>query len=227
MDAITRKSGSQTVDAGFRRDHGMTGDARETAFGFPPDADAASLRAIATDRDRAAFVALFGRYGPRLKAWFRRGGCAPEQAEELAQETMLSVWRRAETFDPARAGAATWIFTIARNQRIDALRQSRRHETVLDDLTLLPPDPMPADTAYAIAQREQVLREALATLPAEQAEVIRLSFFEHRPHAEIERSLGIPLGTVKSRLRLAMTRLRARLSDHSTDPDRDPNGDRS
>ena len=204
----------------------MTGGEPKRMPDASTDVDTALLRAIAAMRDRAAFVTLFARYAPRLKAWFRRCGSPPEQAEDLAQETMLSVWRKADSFDPARAGAATWIFTIARNQRIDALRQSRRHEGAIDNLSMIPSEPLPADAAYAIAQRETVLRQALAALPAEQVEVIRLSFFEHRPHAEIERALGIPLGTVKSRLRLAMTRLRARLGDHSTDPDAGPNGDR-
>jgi RNA polymerase sigma-70 factor (ECF subfamily) len=179
----------------------------------PPDADTALLLAISGPRDRAAFVTLFARYAPRLKAWFRRGGCPAEQAEDLAQDTMLSVWRKADSFDPSRAAAATWIFTIARNQRIDALRRSNRPELDAEDPSMMPAGPLSPDAAYDADDRARRLRDALRTLPAEQADVIRLSFFEDRPHAEIERFLGIPLGTVKSRLRLAMTRLRAQLGD--------------
>jgi len=168
---------------------------------------AALIRAIAERRDRAAFAALFVQYAPRLKAYMRRLGAADDAAEEIVQETMLMVWRKAALFDPARAAASTWIFTILRNLRIDMLRRSRP----------LPPElaaageaaeAADADDLIDAAQRTARLRAALASLPAEQAEVVRLSFFDERPHAEIERALGIPLGTVKSRLRLAMARLR-------------------
>jgi RNA polymerase sigma-70 factor, ECF subfamily len=176
--------------------------------------DSALIRAIALHRDRAAFATLFGRFAPRLNSWFQRSGVPPEQAEELAQETMLAVWRKADSFDPGRAGVATWIFTIARNRRIDALRRAPARRLDGDDPSLAPRVPDAPDDAFAAAQRESVVLQALAALPADQAEVIRLSFFEDRPHAEIEHALGIPLGTVKSRLRLAMARLRRSLEAH-------------
>ncbi|MSP03061.1 MAG: sigma-70 family RNA polymerase sigma factor [Acetobacteraceae bacterium] len=177
--------------------------------------DVALLLAIAIGRDRAAFATLFGHFAPRLKSWFMRTGTQAGHAEDLAQETMLTVWRKAELFDPARAGASTWIFTIARNQRIDAARRSALRVFDGDDPSLAPDEPVRPDTEFDTRQRELRLRNALTALPADQAEVIRLSFFEDRPHAEIERALGIPLGTVKSRLRLAMNRLRARLENPS------------
>jgi RNA polymerase sigma-70 factor, ECF subfamily len=173
--------------------------------------DVALLLAIAGRRDRDAFVVLFGRFAPRLKSWFRRSGSTSEQAEDLAQETMLAVWRKADSFDPTRAGASTWIFTIARNQRIDAMRRMPRQALDAEDPSLAPQAPAAPDAVLATAQRESRLRAALSALPDDQAEVIRLSFFEDRPHADIERVLSIPLGTVKSRLRLAMNRLRAHL----------------
>jgi RNA polymerase sigma-70 factor (ECF subfamily) len=183
-----------------------------------PDTDTALLIAISGPRDRAAFATLFGSWAPRLKAWFRRGGLSAEQAEDLAQETMLAVWRKADSFDPGRAAATTWIFTIARNQRIDALRRSRPVEPALDDPSMTPAEPLTPDAVYDTAERERRVREALRTLSTEQADVIRESFFEDRPHAEIEHSLGIPLGTVKSRLRLAMTRLRTYLDEGPSGP---------
>jgi RNA polymerase sigma-70 factor (ECF subfamily) len=141
-----------------------------------------------------------------------RGGAEPRLAEDLVQETMLSVWRKADSFDPGRAGVATWIFTIARNQRIDARRRaSSRRLPDEDDPSLAPFATAAPDAAYDQMERETRLRAALTALPKEQIEVVRLSFFEDRPHAEIERVLGIPLGTVKSRLRLALNRLRAHL----------------
>src|SRR4051794_25555415 len=176
--------------------------------------DVALMLAIASGRDRAAFVTLFGRFGPRLKSWFMRGGTPAPQAEDLVQETMLAVWRKADSFDPSRAGAATWIFTIARNQRIDASRRASRQMLDDDDPSLAPAAPTAPDVAFDQAEREIRIRAALATLSREQIDVIRLSFFEDRPHAEIERVLGVPLGTVKSRLRLAMNRLRAHLGEY-------------
>ncbi len=178
-----------------------------------PIQDTDLLLAIAVRRDRQAFCVLFARFAPRLKSWLMRAGTPADRAEDLAQETMLAVWRRAESFDPTRAGVANWIFTIARNQRIDAFRRLSRPEPDADDPSLAPSQPLPPDAAFEMAEDETLIRAALATLPAEQAEVIRLAFFEDRRHAEIERTLGIPLGTVKSRLRLAMSRLRARLAE--------------
>ena len=178
-----------------------------------PTRDAAALiRAIAEDRDRAAFAELFVRYAPRLKAYMRRLGAADEVAEEIVQETMLMVWRKAALFDPARAGASTWIFTILRNLRIDMMRRTRPLPPELDTLAE-EVEPAEADSLIDAARRSARLRAALASLPPEQAEVVRLSFFDERPHAEIERALGIPLGTVKSRLRLAMIKLRSVLED--------------
>jgi RNA polymerase sigma-70 factor (ECF subfamily) len=178
-----------------------------------PDDHAALIQAIAQRRDRAAFAALFRFFAPRVKAWMLRGGANPVAAEELAQETMLVVWQKAALFDSGRAGASTWIFTIARNQRIDALRRERHPSTLLPDPLEEPEGPVQADRLMAIAEQEARIRVAMAGLPAEQAEVIRKAFFEDKVHAEIEKELGIPLGTVKSRLRLAMARLRGALGD--------------
>lgn len=173
-----------------------------------PTRDAAALiRAIAEDRDRAAFAALFVQYAPRLKAYMRRLGAADETAEEIVQETMLMVWRKAALFDPTRAAVSTWIYTILRNLRIDMMRRVRPLPPELD-APGEQAEPAAADDLIDAADRSARLRAALASLPPEQAEVVRLSFFDERPHAEIERALGIPLGTVKSRLRLAMARLR-------------------
>ena len=186
--------------------------------------DVALVVAIAGQRDRAAFVTLFDRFAPKLKSWFMRAGNPADQAEDLAQETLLAVWRKADSFDPARAGAATWIFTIARNQRIDALRRVPRAPLSGDDPSLCPLETIAPDTALDTAERERRVRDALRVLPVEQADVIRLSFFEDRPHAEIEHALGIPLGTVKSRLRLAMTRLRAHFGENPSFPGQTSHG---
>ncbi len=174
---------------------------------------ATMIQAIAQRRDRTAFAALFAYFGPRVKAWMMRAGSNPTAAEELAQETMLAVWQKARLFDPARAGASTWIFTIARNLRIDALRRERHPSELMQDPLEEPEAPIQADRVLAMSQQETRIRAALRMLPPEQAEVIRKAFFEDKVHAEIEKELGIPLGTVKSRLRLGISRLRAALGD--------------
>jgi RNA polymerase sigma-70 factor, ECF subfamily len=173
----------------------------------------ACILAVAATADRAAFAALFAHFAPRIKTYLLRLGAGAAQAEEVAQETMLAVWRKARLFDPTKADAATWIFTIARNQRIDALRRERRPEIAADDPAFAAESEPASDDRLVAAERARLLQDAIARLPAEQAEVVRLSFFEDRPHSEIEQVLGIPLGTVKSRLRLAVARLRNALGD--------------
>jgi RNA polymerase sigma-70 factor (ECF subfamily) len=178
------------------------------------DPDHAELiAAIGQRRDRAAFAALFGAFAPRVKAWMLQAGTSPALAEELAQETMLVVWQKAALFDPARAAPGTWIFTIARNQRIDRLRRER-HPSVLLEEAAEEPDTAPlADHVLGAMQDQTRIQAAMHTLPFEQQQVIRKAFFEDKAHGDIEKELGIPLGTVKSRLRLAMNRLRSALGD--------------
>jgi RNA polymerase sigma-70 factor (ECF subfamily) len=167
--------------------------------------------AIARSRDRERFAALFEHFAPRCKSFFIRLGASPGAAEDLAQETLLAVWNKADRFDPARAQASTWIFTIARNLRIDMQRRER-DPAKLAEFYETAPEPLASDRMVS-AEQEKRVHAALASLPADQADVIRLSFFEDRPHAEIAGALNIPLGTVKSRVRLAMARLRAMIED--------------
>jgi RNA polymerase sigma-70 factor (ECF subfamily) len=176
------------------------------------------IEAVAVRQDRAAFASLFEYFAPRIKAYMQRSGASEANAEELAQETMLMVWRKAALFDPASAGAAAWIFTIARNLRIDAHRRSSRSGTTEAadvDLEFQVDERPQPDSQMATSQSEQRIRSALAQLSPEQMRVVELSFYEDKAHAEIAQMLGIPLGTVKSRLRLAMNRLRNLLSELS------------
>ena len=169
--------------------------------------------AIAQDQCRASFALLFARFAPRVKSYLLRLGSGHELAEELAQETLLTVWRKAPYFDPTRASASTWIFTIARNLRIDAARRERHPQDLENEPELLPPAEASAEERISLGEREARVRQAMQTLSQEQAEVIRLSFFQDKAHGEISHVLGLPLGTVKSRLRLAMIRLRGQLDD--------------
>lgn len=173
---------------------------------------AALVRAIGLDRDRAAFAELFDYYAPRIKGFLMRGGCPAEEADEMSQETMLTMWRKAAHYDPARGGVSTWLYTIARNLRIDATRR-RVHES-LDD-TETPADcTQPGTEALAEArQRERRVHQALDHLPDEQARVVLQAFFAGQSHATLAVQLALPLGTVKSRLRIALVKLRAALLD--------------
>ena len=171
---------------------------------------AALMRRVADQRDREAFGRLFSHFAPRVKSYLIRTGSTDGAAEDLAQDALVMVWRKAALFDPAQAAVSTWIFTIARRLRIDA---ARRHQ--LDgagdecfEFDRLEADqPGVAEHADATRQARRV-REALDRLPPEQAQVLRLSFYDDEPHARIAAELGLPLGTVKSRIRLAVAHLR-------------------
>lgn len=171
------------------------------------------IESLAHNGDRRSFAILFSYYYPRVKAYLLRAGATPAAAEELAQETMLRVWRKASSFDPRAGAPSTWVFVIARNLRIDRIRADRS----LDEFDPDPseePDAPPTGEAVAIQkERGDRVRKALGALSREQALIIDLFYFEETPHVEIARRLGIPLGTVKSRLRLAVQRLRAELED--------------
>jgi len=176
------------------------------------------LVAVGKDADRQAFAALFKHFAPRLKRYLIRSGSSDAQAEEFAQEAMVNVWRKAASFDAGQAAASTWIFTLARNLRVDHYRRlgHRMEQAGLaadDGLMIEEADPAPTPEVQLYGQEcERSVRAALATLPPEQQRVLHLSFFEEHPHARIAAELGIPLGTVKSRVRLALGQLRRKLN---------------
>lgn len=176
-------------------------------------ADASDLIVRVAGRDRAAFATLFEHFAPRVKSYMLRLGATSAAAEELAQDALLAVWRKADSFDPSRAGAAAWIYTIARNLRIDGIRRDRIFQVLDGEPRDEPSDDPSPEELLSADQRAIRIRKAMTTLPNEQVEVLRLSFFEDKPHGDIADQLRLPLGTVKSRLRLAMTRLKASLSD--------------
>lgn len=163
---------------------------------------------VAQHRDRAAFEALFDHYAPRLSAYLHRLGAEPALAEEVTQDAMVALWRKADQFDPAKSSVGTWLYRIARNRRIDLLRRSRGGEVELDRAPAPVDDAPRPDEALDATERESLVRRAMRTLPAEQLALVRLAFFEGRSHSEIATETGLPLGTVKSRIRLAFGRLR-------------------
>ena len=185
--------------------------------GPAPERLAQWVQAVAVQADRQAFEQLFRHFAPRIRSYLARAGTEPALAEELAQEAMVLLWRKAALFDPGQAAVSTWVFTIARNLRVDAFRRQGAEaagdaDFEFDSL----PDAAPAPEAQVeVRRRCASLQAAMARLPAEQAQVLRLSYYEDEPHARIAERLGIPLGTVKSRMRLAVSHLRSLLQAES------------
>ncbi len=168
---------------------------------------------VSEERDRDAFACLFEHYAPRVKSYVFRLGSDELMSEELAQQTMLQVWRKAHLFDPAKAAASTWIFRIARNLRLDHYRKERHFDYDEQDLSLIEDDSDSPETEMDRNQHASIVRNALQRLPQEQMEIIRLSFYEGLSHGEISEKLTVPLGTVKSRMRLAFKKIRQSLGD--------------
>ena len=173
----------------------------------------ALMLAVARDRDRGAFEALFTHFAPRIKGYLLRLGAGAGLADDLAQEAMLTIWRKAALFDPSRASASTWIFTIARNLRIDAIRREHHPDFDPNDPAFVPDEELAPDAKLVLEDDGDRLHAVLKDLPAEQAQVVQMSFFADKPHSQIAQELGLPLGTVKSRLRLAMARIRGAMGE--------------
>lgn len=175
---------------------------------------ARDIQAIAARRDSQAFRRLFDYFGPRLKTYLMSAGAESTQAEDLMQDAMVALWHKAHLFDPTKARASTWLFTIARNLRIDALRrQSRQSQQITDhtDPTTQPAEIIQSDHLLAQKQDRTRIKQALSDLTPDQRDVIRLCFFQDLSHSQIAQALNLPLGTVKSRIRLAVAKLRTTL----------------
>jgi RNA polymerase sigma-70 factor (ECF subfamily) len=163
---------------------------------------------VGLTQNKHAFAEIFQYYAPRVKSYMIKLGCVDEMGEELAQQTLLQVWRKAQLYDPKKAAASTWIFRIARNIRIDMLRKQKHFFDADFDLSSIEDDQDDAELTINREQENQRLALALTELPVDQADIIRLSFYDGLSHSEIAKKLKIPLGTVKSRIRLAFARLR-------------------
>lgn len=187
--------------------------ARDLAATVTPTEMNALLARVAATGDRAAFSELYAFFAPRLKSYLMRIGCSGEQAEDVVQETLIKVWRKARLFDPRKASASTWIYTIARNLRIDAARRLARPLGDPDDPSLLPEEEPRADWEIERSERDARIRGAFSRLPPNQRQVVSMHFIEDEPHSAIAERLGLPLGTVKSRLRLAFGKIRKELED--------------
>jgi RNA polymerase sigma-70 factor (ECF subfamily) len=171
------------------------------------------LIAVGADRDGEAFTLLFDHFVPRVQAQMVRLGLAPFAAADVTQDVMETIWRKAHLFDPEKSAATTWVFHIARNRRIDVKRRCREIICANEDFFDIPDPADGCDDCLDLSRREQCLRAALRILPREQFALVKLAFFDELSHAEIAERTKLPLGTVKSRLRLAFARLRRALLD--------------
>lgn len=210
---ITAKTCHNGMPVDFRprsrskRDGGMTQIDRNAVADLSQTESMRLLVIVANDRKIEAFEALFRYYAPRVRAFMTTKTKDRQTAEELMQETMVAVWNKAAQFDPARGSVSAWIFTIARNIRIDAYRRKRPTFDV-NDPAFIQDDVAPADLEYEQRQGAYALHKAMETLPADQLDVLKRAFFDDVSHSTIAEELGLPLGTVKSRIRLAFEKLR-------------------
>jgi RNA polymerase sigma-70 factor (ECF subfamily) len=179
----------------------------------PPPAEASPqttwMLAVRDQRDKVAFTALFDHFAPRLKGFIMRSGMSSAQAEEVVQDVMLTVWRKAALFDPHRAQVSAWIYQIARNRQIDVIRKERR--PLPEELNEEPGTEPDASQILAVEQEAGHLKQTLAQLKPDQREIIEMAYLGELTHQEISTQTGLPLGTIKSRIRLGLERLRHEL----------------
>ena len=216
VPAVVRISATPPAEtpAAVRPDDLPAPRGRRQASSSTRDLAAHLLEDLARRRSEAAFADLFDLYAGRLKHFFVRGGIDVDRAEELTQEVLLTVWRRADSFDRSRASALTWLYTLARNRRIDELRLRDHAAPRPEDLAWDATCPASTEGALEASERHDALRKALVTLPEEQRTVLHHMFFQGRSLADIAQENATPLGTVKSRARLALERLRRALQQH-------------
>ena len=205
-EIVDRKPAEKRLEPGLRRDRKLV---------TPPPREYSEqttwMLAVRDKRDRAAFVALFDYFAPRLKGFFMRSGTSTGQAEEIVQDVLLTVWRKAALFDPHRAQVSAWIYQIARNRHIDMIRKERR--PVPEELREDPDTEPDASQILAVEQEAGILNKAIAKLKPEQRAIIEKAYLGELTHQEISTQTGLPLGTIKSRIRLGLERLRHDLKD--------------
>lgn len=172
------------------------------------------MLAVRDKRCKTSFGALFDHFAPRLKGFVIRAGASGAEADEIVQDVMLTVWRKAEQFDPHRAQVSAWIYQIARNRQIDIARKERR--PVPEALKTEPESEPDASQIVALEQETRKIRTALTKLPGEQRDMIEKAYLGELTHQEISTQTGLPLGTIKSRIRLGLERLRHELKDLKT-----------
>lgn len=167
-----------------------------------------SVELVGKNQDKLAFNNIFRYFAPRLKSFLVKAGSTDSQAEEVIQEVMIAVWTKSSTYDSNKSSVSTWVYTIARNKRIDKIRKERRHYLSESDEGLEIPVDSTQEKEIFSAQVSNSLKKYMSNLPEEQSKLLKLSYFYNKTHADISEELKIPLGTVKSRIRLALTKMR-------------------
>lgn len=178
---------------------------------------ASLVERIAARRDQGAFATLFDHFAPRINAYLLRIGTDNGTAEEITQEVMVTLWRKAELFDRTKSSVGTWLFRIARNRKIDLIRRDRSDTLDANDPMLIPDEDRPLEDGLDARRFEVIVREVMDGLPEEQLGLLNLAFFEGLSHSQIAERTGLPLGTVKSRIRLAFSRLKKQLEARGID----------
>ena len=176
----------------------------------------AAILNIAESQDIGSFKKIFEYFSPRLKSFLMKSGAEENIAEEIIQETMTIIWTKADYYDPKVASPSTWIYTIARNKKIDILRKSRK--AILEDIetAVLPAIEPKTEENIEHDQKFDIIAQHLDALPKDQLDLLKMNFFEEKSHGEISELTGIPLGTVKSRIRLALEKIRGKLDKNGT-----------
>lgn len=196
---MAKDNAANIVKASLDEDQATAADLRDLHKKYLSD--------IANNHSRESFAALFNYYAPRVKSFLIKGGMSDDAADELAQETMLAVWQKAGQYNPSKSAPSTWIYTILRNKRIDALRRSKGYFSDIDDHYAISDESQDIQDEYEDAQREEMISEVIERLNEEQRDLVQKAFFEGKTHTEIAEETNIPLGTVKSRIRLALKKL--------------------
>ena len=166
------------------------------------------IRDMGDVQDRASFSNIFRYFAPRLKSFFVKLGCTETQAEEIIQEVMISIWTKAKTYNSDKSSVSTWVYTIAKNKRIDKIRKEKKHYSAESDESLEIPIPSIQEDQVIASQISDKINKSISYLPKEQAELLKLSYFYEKTHSDIADELKIPLGTVKSRIRLALSKMK-------------------
>jgi len=166
------------------------------------------IELIGKNQDKSAFSSIFKYFAPRLKSFLVKAGSTDMQAEEVIQEVMIAIWTKANTYDSNKSSVSTWVYTIARNKRIDKIRKEKRHYLSESDEGLEVPVDSTQEKEIFSAQISNSLKGYMSNLPEEQSMLLKLSYFYNKTHADISEELKIPLGTVKSRIRLALAKMR-------------------
>ncbi len=186
-----------------------TGNIKADTRGFNIDDELSlCIKLIGKNQDKLAFSNIFKYFAPRLKSFLIKAGSTDSQAEEVIQEVMIAVWTKSATYDCSKSSVSTWIYTIARNKRIDKIRKEKKHYLSESDEGLEIPVDSTQEKEIFSAQISSCLKKYMSNLPAEQSKLLKLSYFYNKTHADISEELKIPLGTVKSRIRLALTKMR-------------------